>query len=157
MQKTKWRILAGTLAIMMLIGTFSDHRVYAEEIVSEADVAENTPEMQMYTVETADTNELLQGYLDEQLAGENVLDATIGYGSVAGDNLTNVTKQVYDKIKPRIQQVAEGNLTNTEMTVTLQELGLDNLYLTAADLGVATVWDASKKTISAEALAVVKE
>ena len=100
-----------------------------------------------------DSDELLQGYLETKISNVQISDGTVCYGTTAGDNLRGISKVVYDKIRPQIEQVAAGNLTSTQMVVTLEELGLRNKMFTAADLGVESVVENGQ--ISAEAMEVL--
>jgi uncharacterized repeat protein (TIGR02543 family) len=107
-------------------------------------------EIGTYTVDDLSNDELLQGYLDEQLNPDETYQTATYYGKVAGENLTSVTKQVYDIMKPQIQAIAAGTRTSTKLTVSLSELGLSGVYFSATDLGVDTV--AVNKVPTQEAL-----
>lgn len=107
------------------------------------------------TIEVAceESDQLLQEYLEIKVPNKRSCDGATCYGTTAGDNLRGVSKAVYDIIRPQIEQVAAGNLTSTQMVVTLEELGLRNKMFTAADLGVESVVENGQ--ISAEAMEVL--
>lgn len=58
---------------------------------------------------------------------------------VTGTRLSGLNKIVYDSLKLKITQVAEGKTNSTQFIVSLSEMGLEGKKWTAADIGVSAL------------------
>ncbi len=114
----------------------------AEEVpVSEETFEEITEpaETENGTVDTGTgtNDELLQMYLDKQLSlDDGQEDAS---AQSMGDALTGYNLIVYNIVKSKVEQIAAGEITSTEIGITLEDLGLNGKQWTASELGVDAI------------------
>lgn len=83
-----------------------------------------------------DNDELFKAFAESKLYKKNTRRAL--YAS-SGSRLKGYNKIIYDSLKPRLKQVAEGKATSTVFEVSLSELGLETTECTASQLGVSAV------------------
>ena len=123
-----------------------------EELVPEETAEEITvPSSTEYGTVDADTgtnDELLQMYIDKQLNLDDGQEDATAQGM--GDALTGNNLIIYNNLKAKIEKVAAGDITSTEFTITLDDLGLSGKMWTASDLGVDAV--VSNNNITTEAM-----
>lgn len=93
-----------------------------------------------------DNDELFKRFAESKLYKQNTRRAL--YAS-SGSRLTGYNKIIYDSLKPRLKQVAEGKATSTVFEVSLSELGLETTECTASQLGVSAVVINNKVTDAA--------
>ena len=93
-----------------------------------------------------DNDELFKQFAESKLYKQNTRRAL--YAS-SGSRLTGYNKIIYDSLKPRLKQVAEGKATSTVFEVSLSELGLETTECTASQLGVSAVVINNKVTDAA--------
>ena len=83
-----------------------------------------------------DNDELFKQFAESKLYKQNTRRAL--YAS-SGSRLTGYNKIIYDSLKPRLKQVAEGKMTSTVFVVSLIELGLEGEEFTAEQLGLSSL------------------
>ena len=102
-----------------------------------------------------DNNDVFAGYVNRELELENDLqfdtgdvdDVTVRMEKAfASTRLTGNNRTVYAILLREIKKVAAGERSDTEFTVTLEDLGLNDQYWTAADLGVNAITQNGKIT-----------
>ncbi|MCR5489447.1 MAG: leucine-rich repeat protein [Saccharofermentans sp.] len=93
-----------------------------------------------------DNDELFKAFAESKLYKKNTRRAL--YAS-SGSRLKGYNKIIYDSLKPRLKQVAEGKATSTVFEVSLSELGLETTECTASQLGVSAVVINNKVTDAA--------
>ena len=112
-----------------------------EELVPEETAEEITvPSSTEYGTVDADAgtnDELLQMYIDKQLNLDDGQEDATAQGM--GDVLTGNNLIVYNILKSKVEQVASGEITSTEFSITLADLGLSGKQWTASELGVDTI------------------
>ena len=112
-----------------------------EELVPEEAAEEITvPSSTEYGTVDADAgtnDELLQMYIDKQLNLDVGQEEATAQGM--GDALTGNNLIVYNILKSKVEQVAAGEITSTEFSITLADLGLSGKQWTASELGVDAI------------------
>lgn len=83
-----------------------------------------------------DNDELFKAFAESKLYKKNTRRAL--YAS-SGSRLKGYNKIIYDSLKPRLKQIAEGKLTSTVLEVSLSELGLESTECTASQLGLKSI------------------
>lgn len=94
------------------------------------------------------TREAAEGYVRTQMGLERAV--SLRRDSVTTSLLTAQEKRVYELLKPKIAQVAAGELASTQFTLSLKDI-LPVQSLTAKDLGLSTIYGSDGK-VTAEAL-----
>ena len=92
-------------------------------------------EGQSYSPDKTDLEEdLFEGYL--QAASD---DGTIAVKRKAGNRLTGINKTIYTTLSEYIQQVASGERASTVFEIAVEDLGMEQLWWTASELGVTEI------------------
>ena len=118
-----------------------------EEITAPADTENGTVD-----TGTGTNDELLQMYLDQQLSLDDGQEDASAQGM--GDALTGYNLMVYNIVKSKVEQIAAGEITSTEISITLDDLGLSGKKWTASELGVEAI--VANNSITTEAKEAVK-
>ena len=129
---------AAVLAVLGLVsGTYAGALTYAEaiyskeeEIISGEMVFAEMPALSAAVELPGDNEELLQDYIDSVLAGASA-GASAGIYGLSGRSLT-----IFEILRERIKDVADGNTFSARFPLTVEELQVENVEYTAADLGV---------------------
>ena len=88
-----------------------------------------------------DNDQLLDSYFKAGVETKlNKKKRLLRKGSSAGDRLNGNTKKIYDIIRPLIEKVAKGEIVSTKFEITPKDLGLENVYFTADELGFEILW-----------------
>ena len=140
-----------------------DEETVAEEAVNSAQAAaDSVDESLVITAEPmteivipaedcgpdTDNNDVFAGYVNRELELEDDLQFDTGdvddvtdrmEKAFASTRLTGNNRTVYAILLREIKKVAAGERSDTEFTVTLEDLGLNDQYWTAADLGVNAI------------------
>ena len=84
-----------------------------------------------------DNDELFAGYVEQQMyAGRNAGAAPLGeFGT---QELTGINLKIYEALKEKIAQVANGSSSSTVIEIPISELGLTQTEWTAEELGITT-------------------
>ena len=84
-----------------------------------------------------DNDELFAGYVEQQMyAGRNAGAAPLGeFGT---RELTGINLKIYEALKEKIAQVANGSSSSTVIEIPISELGLTQTEWTAEELGITT-------------------
>ena len=103
-----------------------------DDVVTEEMVTQNIP---VSEGELADSDELFAGYV-EKVFYEGLNEGISTLGNVGEDRLQGEYNQkIYAVLKDKVRQIAAGTQRSTEISLTFQELGLQNLSWTAWELG----------------------
>ena len=143
MNKRKTRgALALLLSGMLLlqVGGMTAYAVVPGNHVGEPGLSMET-EGQSWAEGGGESSENLFAQYVERELGSQVRDRTPAQTYSSDDfgvQLTGLTAQFYQALKPKLEEVAEGSRTSTEITLTLEELGLDGTF-TAEDLGIEAI------------------
>ena len=108
---------------------------------------------EIYSVEDINNDEVLSDYIGSKVNPKN----TVFYsGTMAGNKLSGVNKQMYDKAKDLFARVADGEEAYCVCELKFSELGIDtNKLYSASELGVSSVKDGNG--LSEEATAALKK
>ena len=139
-----------TLAALLLMAVLLLPAALAEEIMETA--PEALPDLEAQVEPMLDNDEAMEGYLTGLMG--------LGGGGLAaprnlGGDLTGVSKQLYDSLSASVEKVAAGELASTQITVTLEELGLDKRFY-ASDLGLSKITN-SATALDADAKAALNK
>lgn len=104
------------------------------------------PEVKAKSSDPAENDRLFNNYVNKLLYPEKYPALKASY---AGVRLTGNDKKVYDALKPLVRKVAEGSLSNTIITVEINNTGIDYVDFTKEELGIESFIDGSY--LSAEA------
>lgn len=91
----------------------------------------------------ADNDELFAQYVDQTMGiSESAAYTTYTTRRArqsAGSRLPELGARVYALMRQKIEKIAAGTLTSTEISFTAQEMGIENEKYTAKDLGLSTL------------------
>ena len=87
-----------------------------------------------------DDDQLLEEYLQNEVADKLAQGAESGIRTRRGDRLRGKTRRYYDILMAGISDIVEGKTTSTVITIDLKEFLGDKLSYTAADLGVSSLF-----------------
>ncbi len=124
--------------------------------ISDVDSTEET-EAEVYsvpdTLDVPDNDELFAEYAQSVFYPENENSTYANWGDTKLDGLSAT---IYNLLKERVGEVANGDASSTEFTLTWQELGVTKTSWTQAELGV-TIVNSSTGKISAEAMTAAQK
>lgn len=103
-----------------------------EIIISTEDIFADLP----------DNDELFAGYVERLFYGDNGIEL---YGNLGEDRLEGVDKSYYNVLKKVVAEIASGNRNNTQIEITLADLGITQSTWTFSELGVTSKDDAVKE------------
>lgn len=118
--------------IMLVFG--SCFNVYDIQASENKDIAWEEEE-ESTTVEIGSEDELLYGFMQKTMTGEEAAS----YGFSVGDRLTGVNKNIYDKAKTHLASVANGVETSTQVNIYPSDLSITKECWSASDLGVEAI------------------
>ena len=144
--------LAMLLALVMLLGLVSPAAQAAEP--GEDAPAVETVETETVAVDTSDADlpdhdELFAGYVQQMMYPQYGVSTFANWGM---DALTGLDKTIYEKLKAKIEAVANGQLASTSFTLTWADLDIQQTSWTEEELGTTIIAD---NTISQAAIAAV--
>lgn len=144
--------LAMLLALVMLLGLVSPAAQAAEP--GEDAPAVETVETETVAVDTSDADlpdhdELFAGYVQQMMYPQYGVSTFANWGM---DALTGLDKTIYEKLKAKIEAVANGQLASTSFTLTWEDLDIQKTSWTEEELGTTII---DNQTISQTAIAAV--
>lgn len=113
---------------LFMSGTIKAHSEEHPDIATEGEMLEDQLD------EEKSTESLLSGYLYEK-AGINTTRKSLDF---AGNNLSGMSKAMYEYVKKEVAKVAVGQRTSTSFSATPESLGYSKKYY-ASDLGVSQI------------------
>lgn len=98
----------------------------------------------------ADNDRMFAAYVDSVMAEDEYVITDEAAFSARRENLNNVGKSMYDLLKTQITKAADGERADTAFVLKLSDI-FGASTLTAKDLGVSTIFEASTGSLSSEA------
>lgn len=101
-------------------------------------IKSNKPSVSYKTNKTFDNDELFNKYVEKQLYPES---QSLRKSVTVGSSLTGNTKKMYDAIKTKVADIANGKARSTAFEITLSDTALENQVFTSESLGVSSLLD----------------
>ena len=152
----KWMLTACCLAVLAFQGSAL---TFGEEILSDEPACTYTFSQAAFAPIEQDNDELLQTYIEHALAAE-AADGSSAAEDVQEEGrhgLRGRDRILYDCLRERISAVAAGESFDAVFSLSLEELQIEDLAWSAAELGVPAIVDEENNTIYDEAVQAAVE
>lgn len=134
----KRKALSILLAVTMLMVTVGYNDIVASAVVTEEEQMDTQAEMVLENISfeelLPENDELFAGYVQQCMYGESGIVVLGNFGS---DKLTGLNKELYDKLKVRIAEVAAGTAASTKFEMTASDFETAALQWTLDELNLS--------------------
>lgn len=145
------RWLSAVLSAAMVVTAAAPCTVRAamlEDMEQRAAEVQNTEEFSgAFFADLPDNDALFAGYAEQVLYGEH---SAAALGEIGAERLEGVDLKAYTALKEQLKKIASGELADTRIALSLEDLGIEKTSCTASELGVDKIVEGN--TITQEAM-----